>query len=104
MDARRHLAALLVFILPVAATNVRAQVGSGEITGIVRDPAGAAVPGANVAVVEVRTGGVRVATSTEDGVYAVPALAPGEYRVDLELPGFRRWGREGIRVATGQTV
>src|SRR5438270_692488 len=104
MDARPVLVSLLTFIFLVSGTTVRAQVGSGEITGIVRDPAGAAVPGANVAVVEVATGGVRVAASTEDGVYAVPALAPGEYRVDVELPGFRPLRREGIRVATGQTV
>src|SRR5438876_3020615 len=104
MDARPVLVSLLTFIFLVSGTNVRAQVGSGEITGIVRDQAGAAVPRANVTVLEVATGGVRVVTSTEDGVYSAAALAPGEYRVDLELPGFRPLRREGIRVATGQTV
>ena len=74
MDARPVLVSLLTFTLLVAATNVRAQVGSGEITGIVRDQAGAAVPGADVAVMEVATGGVRVVTSTDRNVSASCAM------------------------------
>src|SRR5438309_2035624 len=104
MGARPVLISLLTFTLLVAATNVSAQVGSGEITGTVRDQAGAAVPGASVAVRAIATGGARTVTSTANGVYAVAGLAPGEYRVDVELPGFRPLQREGIRVATGQTV
>ena len=36
--------------------------------------------------------------------YFVAGLAPGAYRVRVELSGFRPLTREGIRLATGETV
>ena len=66
-----------------------AQVAAGEITGIVRDQAGAAVPGATVTVTNVDTNRQRVVVSTADGVYTAPSLAPGDYRVDVELAGLQ---------------
>src|SRR5262245_2789246 len=81
-----------------------AQTGSGEITGTVKDQAGDAVPGATITVTETRTNLQRLAVSTPDGVYTAPSLAPGEYRLDIELAGFRPVRREGIRLSTGETA
>jgi hypothetical protein len=53
-------------------------------------------------VTETRTNLQRVAVTTGDGVYTAASLAPGEYRVDVELPGFKSVHREGIRLATGE--
>jgi hypothetical protein len=36
--------------------------------------------------------------------YTLPALAPGEYRIEVVLSGFRPIRREGIRVETGKTI
>ena len=80
----------------------RAQTAAGEITGLVKDQAGAAVPGATITVTETRTNLQRVAVSTGDGVYTAASLAPGEYRLDLELSGFKPVRREGVRLATGE--
>jgi len=85
-------------------TSIRAQAGAGEITGIVKDQVGAAVPGATITVTETRTNLQRIAVATADGVYTVASLAPGEYRLDIELSGFKPVRREGIRLATGEKV
>jgi hypothetical protein len=77
-------------------------VGSGEITGTVKDQAGAAVPGASITVTEARTNLQRVVVSTNDGIYTAASLAPGEYRIDIELSGFATVRREGIRLTTGE--
>ena len=87
-----------------SAPPIEAQTAAGQITGLVKDPAGAPVPGATVTVTETRTNLQRVVVSTSDGVYTVPSLPPGEYRLDLELSGFRRVRHEGIRLATGETA
>ena len=89
-------------ICGAAVTPTLAQTAAGHITGLVRDQAGASVPGATITVTDTRTNLQRVVVSTGDGVYTVASLAPGEYRLDLELPGFKSVRREGIRLATGE--
>src|SRR3954467_3758649 len=79
-----------------------AQVAAGDITGIVRDPGGAALAGATITVTEVATNRQRVLLSNRDGVYAAPSLPPGEYRADVELTGFKPIHRAGIHLATGE--
>jgi hypothetical protein len=90
------------FSLLVAAVPARAQVAAGEITGLVKDQDGAAVRGASITVTEVRTNRQRVVVSTGDGVYTAVSLAPGEYRLDLELTGFKPVRRVGVRLSTGE--
>jgi Carboxypeptidase regulatory-like domain len=86
----------------VGASPASAQTAAGEITGVVHDQVGAAVPGATITVTETRTNLQRVVVSTRDGVYTAASLAPGEYRLDVELAGFKPMRREGIRLATGE--
>ena len=99
---------LLAICLAVACTwlvgepAARAQAGAGEITGVVKDQAGTAVPGATITVTEIRTNLQRVAVSTNDGIYTAASLAPGDYRLDVELAGFKPVRRAGVRLATGE--
>ncbi len=100
-----HLrASLLACLLIVAgASNLAAQVARGQLTGIVRDPNGALVPGATVTVTAVNTN-LQHTVTTSGGVYAVPGLVPGLYTLGVELSGFRPFLQDGIRVTTGETV
>jgi hypothetical protein len=86
----------------VGVSSARAQTAAGEITGLVKDQAGAAVTGATITVTETRTNLQRVVVSTRDGVYTVASLVPGEYRLDIALAGFKSVRREGVRLATGE--
>jgi hypothetical protein len=85
-----------------AVTPADAQTAAGEITGVVKDQAGRPVPGATITLTDLRTSLQRVAVSTGEGLYAVPSLPPGEYRLDIGLQGFRAIRREGVRLATGE--
>jgi hypothetical protein len=86
----------------VTASPTRAQVAAGDITGVVRDQAGAAVPGATVTVTSLDTNRPRIVTSSGDGVYTAASLAPGVYRIHIALSGFKSVQRDGIRVVTGE--
>ena len=85
-------------------TSVGAQIGSGALTGDVVDRTGAAVPGAAVTVVAVETNLSRTVVTDQNGTYYVQGLAPGAYRARVELSGFGPLTRDGIRLATGETV
>ena len=106
MRMSRENALLICFVVAcawcAAASPAGAQTAAGEITGIVNDQAGAAVPGVTITVTETRTNFQRVTVSTGDGVYTAPSLAPGEYRVDVELAGFKPVRRQGVRLSTGE--
>jgi len=93
---------LVAWCVAAHAPPALAQIASGEITGVVRDPAGAAVPGAAVTATHVDTNRQRIAISGGEGVYTAPSLAPGDYRLDVELSGFRPVRRAGIHLATGE--
>src|SRR5436190_18521013 len=96
-----RLSLLAAWCVAASAAPLLAQVAAGEITGVVRDQGGAAAPGATVTVTSVETNRRRIVVSSREGVYTAPGLAPGEYRVDVELPGFRPVRRAGIRLSTG---
>jgi len=98
----RAVPVVIVAWLAAAAAPARAQVAAGEMTGLVKDQAGAAVPGATVTVTDVNTNRQHIVTSSAQGMYTVPSLAPGDYRVDVELAGFRSVRRAGIHLATGE--
>ena len=92
---------LCVICLSAVSSSAR-QAGAGEITGMVRDQNGDRAPGATVTVTEMRTNSQRMVVSTRDGVYTAANLAPGEYRIDISLSGFKPVRQQGIRLATGE--
>ncbi len=100
--ARGFLRLLILACALGAAAPARAQIGTGDLFGVIRDQAGASVPGASVVAVSVQTNRQRAAFSDRSGGYRVSALAPGLYRVDVRLAGFKTLRREGIRIAVGE--
>src|SRR5204862_135599 len=80
------------------------QVGGAQITGVIVDDGGAAVPGATISVIATETGTARTVVSSATGVYTVASLPPGPYRIDIPVTGFRPLRREGVRPQTGVTT
>src|SRR5438128_9690927 len=81
-----------------------AQAVSATLIGTVSDSSGATVPNAVVTVTESQTGVSRKTNTTSDGVYTVPYLAPGVYRVEVEIAGFKKFSRENVGLAVSSTV
>src|SRR5262245_52282804 len=73
----------------------RAQFTSG-IEGTVQDPVQAAVPGADVTVINEGTRVTLRAKSGENGLFRILQLPPGAYRVEVRHPGFQAWIQSGI--------
>ena len=78
---------------------VIAQSGTvGTLTGIVKDPRGANVPGVSVVVRNLGTGATRTTTSDEDGHWTLPGLPVGAYEVTYEATGFKKLIRDRVEV------
>ncbi len=100
-DVFRSVAAAATLIL-LLARAVTAQTSTGTILGTVVDATGGVLPGVVVRVVNERTGFERVTSTGPEGNFEVASLAPGEYRVAAELPGYRPAVREGIALLVNQ--
>jgi len=94
---------LRVFLIAVAALPAAAQT-FGEITGEVRDPAGALVAGATAIATNSATNATRTTSTNEAGLYSFPALPPGTYDLKVQMKGFATAVRTGISLQVQQTL
>src|SRR6266851_3597410 len=88
----------------LAAAPALGQAVSGSLLGAVTDNTDATVPGATVSILEVNTGVVRTADTSESGNYVFPDLAPGTYTVSVTRQGFKKVTRERIEVLVNTSV
>src|SRR3954451_13539946 len=95
---------LFLLLFTVARLPSLAQSSFGSIVGSVTDPSGAAVGGATVELTNIGTSERRTATSESSGNFNFVNLIPGDYRVNIQQPGFKRYSREPIRVEVGSAV
>jgi len=99
---RRHSLLLVLLALPVCSAAPQTTVAS--LTGIVRDPSGAVVPGVTITVRNARTNETRTVQSDENGLYRVLNLLPGEYALRAEMTGFRPFAQSGITLEVAQAA
>ncbi len=85
---------VLVFAALVAAPPALAQNPTGNLTGSVTGPDGAAMPGVTVTANSPNLQGARVGVTGPNGTYRIGPLPPGDYQVSYELDGFATLTRE----------
>jgi hypothetical protein len=89
-----------LLLLPCA--HAQGVGASGDLTGIVTDPSGAAVANASVQLSQPDRGFQRSATTDETGEYRFTGLAPANYELTIAASGFESVVQKGITVAVGQ--
>jgi outer membrane receptor protein involved in Fe transport len=92
---------LLLLVVPFS--SIYGQVLYGSIVGLVQDPSGSAVPGAEVGLTNTGTGQTFSGVSDEAGRFTLPNLQPGTYDLKVTAKGFKPYVRERILV-TANTV
>src|SRR2546422_5314143 len=94
----------VTFFLFLSVSIAFGQSDRGTITGAVSDATGAVIPGANVVATNTETATRYETISTETGNYTLSQLPAGVYQLSAELPGFKRYVRQGITVLVAQTL
>jgi hypothetical protein len=97
------LALRAVLWLAIGVEFAAGQTGA-QVSGEIRDPSGAPVSGANVAIVHSGSGLRRTSTTGADGSYAVSSLPEGEYKITVRRQGFRTVARLGVMLAPGDAA
>ena len=81
-----------------------AQGQFGTITGLVVDPTGQSVPGADVTITNQQTAVEAKTVTNSDGNYTVTSLLPGNYSLAASKAGFSTVTQTGIRLDVAQTA
>jgi hypothetical protein len=94
---------LIALAFPLAVP-VLAQNNTGIISGRVTDPSGAVIPNAQITVTQTQTNVEAVSATNADGLFRVPSLIDGPYRVTIIAAGFKKQVRDGLTLRIGENL
>lgn len=97
----RNLLCVSYLVLCISAAAL-AQAGRGGISGLIADPTGAIVPGAEVTLQNQATGVKLSAVSTAAGLYSFISLSPASYQITVNAKGFEKAVHNNVRVTVDQ--
>jgi hypothetical protein len=90
--------------LVLSAALALAQAGRGSISGLVSDPTGAIVNGAQVTLLSQATGFTQHTVASAAGLYSFISLNPGVYQVTASQKGFASVARDKVTVSVDQVT
>lgn len=93
---------LLIVISTIAPLN--AQENRATIVGAITDANGAAIPNATINVINIETNRATATTSNEAGLYTLPFLPVGKYRVSISASGLKSIVQDGIELRVGDRI
>ncbi len=105
VSRRLSLPQVVVFavILALASFPAIAQTVTGTLQGTVTDKSGGALPGVTITARNMETGEERAAHTNDAGLYVVPYVPIGKYRVTAALAGLGQQTKAGVDVGLNYT-
>jgi len=100
----QNITILLCLLFLLSSAGVEAQVLYGSLVGNVTEETHAAIPGAEVTVVNKETNLTRRVLTNETGAYSFPNLVAGTYSVTVKMRGFADFVAEDVVVPQNATV
>jgi hypothetical protein len=95
------IGAVLMGLLTVEPAWAQA---TAALNGRVVDQGGAVLPGVAVTATNTETGAARDTVTNVEGLYSLPALVPGIYKLTTQLTGFSAPERDNIELITGSNL
>src|SRR6266513_2245701 len=92
----KKIVMLGLFCFAMAGMLWAQAVSVAQITGTVKDPSAALLPGVEIKVTQAETGYTRSVITDETGAYIIPNLPVGPYKLEATLPGFTTYVQTGI--------
>jgi len=95
---------LALFLITLLAMPALAQNPAGSIRGKVTDVEGFPLPGASVYLRSPKILGMKTFITTDTGKFQFQTLLPSDYRLSIEMPGFKTAKLDNITLHAGRTV
>ncbi|MBI4471835.1 MAG: TonB-dependent receptor, partial [Acidobacteria bacterium] len=99
---------IVVLLIPIVvlacAEPMFAQRTTAMFSGVVTDPTGAVLPGADVQLLNEGTGAVVQQVSSEFGEFVFDFLPVGTYTLTISMRGFKKYENRGIPLGGAQIV
>lgn len=93
-----------VALVCVSVSVALSQNVTGSISGVARDPSGAAVPAITVVAINEGTSARFQTVTDSDGQYTIRAVPIGVYQLTAEAQGFKRFETKGIRLQVNEVA
>src|SRR6202012_2506661 len=88
---------LLVSLLGLfAAIPAFSQLDTATVSGRITDSTGAVIAAAQITVVDIETNFESQSVANAEGIFRVPSLRPGPYRLQIKAAGFKTYNRSGL--------
>src|SRR5258708_36702616 len=91
-------------LLSAGLVTALAQTSTANLTGLIGDPAGAAMAGVRLRLENSATHERRESTSGGEGRYTFSQVLPGAYDLTAEATGFKTFTQRGIILVSGQSA
>src|SRR5580700_5276679 len=96
-EARRSVRLIALILLSAAYLWAFA---AGSVSGVIKDPSGAAIPGARLTLINTTLKTEFKAAADAQGFYSFPALPVGKYDLTVEAAGFQNRQQTNLTVDT----
>jgi hypothetical protein len=97
-------AALLLLCALGAGVTAKAQSTFGSIVGVVKDPGGLVVPGAQITLSSLDDRSIREAMSDADGLFQFMNVKAGRYEIGVHAAGFAPFKLESVQLEARQAL
>lgn len=104
MSSAYRLAVMGLCLAANFPSSCLAQDARGSINGRVTDAQDAVIVGVRISAVNQQTGVASSAVSNDAGVFRLPFLVPGVYRLTAEMTGFRTYVQADLQVRTNDSL
>lgn len=104
--ATRNLCLLLSLVIFVFGTapGLRAQASSATINGQITDAQGKIIPGVAVQAVNIDTNAIYPGKTNGSGIYNIPGIPPGRYRLVVRKDGFKEVNKTELVLQVQDTL
>ncbi|MBI5282894.1 MAG: carboxypeptidase regulatory-like domain-containing protein, partial [Candidatus Solibacter usitatus] len=94
----------LMMVAALTAACVYGQGLTGSITGSITDQSGAAIPGAELTLVNVQTSQTRQARTDSNGDFVFTQLLPGDFKLSVVAKGFKKHEQTGLILSSAERL